>query len=184
MSYKEINIIDDMENISNELKPAIYEVWALGYEGDTVVTELLLGTYENPDEAAIYAKDVVLADIVYAADTDWAEDLDYEITHISVEVETVITIETEFCEVPMNVGTIFRNKIDINSADIHLAETDYESLEDGTLKISCEILKDFNKNDKVKILFEEQLGYNLFTYKIISKTMYSDGDYYICNFIY
>ena len=55
--------------------------------------------------------------------------------------------------------------------------------EDGSLEISCDILKNFNKNDMVQIWFtDENKDYHpILTYKIISKTT---GNKYICEFVY
>ena len=52
------------------------------------------------------------------------------------------------------------------------------------LKIPCKLLKDFNKNDYIDILFKEENERFILTYKIISKAIFADGDYYICEFIY
>mgnify|MGYP006974372196 CR=1 FL=1 len=58
---------------------------------------------------------------------------------------------------------------------------DYRLLEDGSLEIDCDILKNFNKNDMVQIWFTDEDHKSILTYKIISKTT---GNKFICEFIY
>ena len=67
-----------------------------------------------------------------------------------------------------------------------LYEHDYELLEDGTLKVRCEVLKGFNKNDYVTFFFADDSNQepNIYVYRINSRVMYEDGDYYHCEWEY
>jgi hypothetical protein len=116
---------------------------------------------------------------------------DSNITHFSIEVETVVADPEDEDGGTMNIGTIYSRDLWIDGEygsvedtepTIFIYNKDYELLEDGTLKVRCELLKDYNKNDRVKLCFAEEDSCSL-TYKIISKVIYEDGDYYHLDFI-
>lgn len=189
-------IAEDVEDFDADT-PVVYEVWALGYGENDMVTdaEMLIEEFTDPDLAIERAKQLTLADIVYqAADECEAED-SQTIKRISIEVETVIP-DAEDEEGTINIGTIFRKDIlDISAEDlpvepdpcVDLYTKDYELLEDGMLKVKYEVLKEFNKNDIVKFFFKDEQTTDyipLLTYKIVSKVEYEDGDYWLCDFIY
>ena len=155
-----------------------YEVWALGYEcdGEMSDTEVLLKTFDDPNDAILYATNIKWQDIRQFAG---AEDFIKTSDMISVEVETVVTDEDGDA---MNVGTIFCKTLAVLLEDIRLSPDDYVVLADGNLKVSCALLKDFNKNDKVRFYFIEEKS--IITYKLISKVIYGDGEYYHCEFVY
>jgi hypothetical protein len=166
-----------------------YEVWAIGYDGEHRImdADLFIDFFENPDDAVAKAKSLTLADIVYkAAEEDTGNEIDTNVAFISIEVETVIDDE----EGTMNVGTIYKKEISLsdNSTDdndysivVPITSNDYTLLEDGSLEISCEILKDFNKNDMVQVWFVDEADKVIVTYKIISKTT---ANKFICEFVY
>ena len=158
-------IIDELEDIPEDATVE-YEVWAIGYNGDDAVTDtdFLLKTFEDPDEAVKFAKDCTLADVINL--TADGESIENDVTSISIEVETVVEDEDEGT---MNVGTIYYKTIDISPADLCLTDKDYELLDDGTLTVSCELLKKFSRNDYVKIMFADEDEKPVLTYKIISK---------------
>ena len=186
-------IIEDLEDF-DENAEVTYEVWAMGYDEDDNVTdaEFLLREFNTPDEAVSYAREVTLADVVNLSSDD-SEPLD-NIASIAVEVETVIADDDEGT---MNVGTIYKRDLWIdgeygNEEDafedeyneiVKVTSEDYKLLEDGSLEISCDLLKDFSKNDMVQIWFtDEDKDYkSILTYKIISMT--TDNNF-ICEFIY
>lgn len=156
-----------------DAKDASYEVWAIGYDsnGEITDTELLLGTFENPDDAVQYAAILTWTDI--KNEVDGAEEFIKTSDMLSIEVETVIDDGEDGT---MNVGTIFAKSVCVFVEDIRISLKDYAIVEDDKLKISCKLLKDFNKNDKVRVYFTEEKA--ILTYKIISKVIYEDGDYY------
>ena len=89
----------------------------------------------------------------------------------------------------MNIGTIYRDELWLDELAAELGDysnvvcvsnKDFEILEDGTMKVSCELLKDFNKNDHVLLEFVEENPPAVLEYKIMSKVIYADGDYYHC----
>jgi hypothetical protein len=169
-------IIDELEDIPEDATVE-YEVWAIGYNGDEVVTDtdFLLKTFTDPDDAVKFAKECTLADVInMSAEDSYEREFESEVAYISIEVETVVEDEDEGT---MNVGTIYHKTIDISPVDIELAENDYELLEDGSLRISCKLLKDFNKNDFIKVMFANENDTSILTYKIISKTTAND---YVC----
>lgn len=189
-------IAEDVEDFDADT-PVAYEVWALGYGENDMVTdaEMLIEEFTDPDLAIEKAKQLTLADIVYQAEDECdAEDLQV-IKRISIEVETVIP-DAEDEEGTINIGTIFRKDIlDISAEDlpiepepyVDLYTKDYEILEDGMLKVRYEVLKEFNKNDIVKLFFKDEQTADyipLLTYRIVSKAEYEDGDYWLCDFIY
>ena len=179
-------IIEDLEDFP-EGSPVTYEVWALGYNhlDELTDSELLLATFKDPDKAVEYAKQLTLADIVYKAseedtDIEQADDIDY----ISVEVETVVEDDEDGT---MNVGTIYKKEISIYEDEseeedeiVNLHADDYTLLDDGTLEVRRSLLKNFNKNDQVKVMFIDEDNKPILTYKIISKI----GNLFICEFIF
>jgi hypothetical protein len=103
-----------------------------------------------------------------------------EIYNISIEVETVVSNEEDGT---MNIGTIYKKtlKVDELPEYVSLNSDEYEVIEEtGYIQIPCSILKDYNKNDKITVIFTEKGEPWPIVYKIISKT--TDG-YYICEFV-
>ena len=178
-------IAEDISDFSEDTE-VTYELWAIGYTKKDELTdsELFMGTFNDPDEAVAVAEKLTLGDIVQQAsgevdDPESADSVDY----LLIEVETVIEDPEE--EGTINIGTIYRREIWINPEDLRLENSDYEPLEDGTIKISCSLLKDFNIKDKFTVRFvETNDGAALISYQIVSKVEYPDGDYYICDFVY
>jgi hypothetical protein len=169
-------IIESLDDFDAE--NAWYEVWAIGYDcdGELVGAELLLGSFEDADSAVQYASIITYADI---RQEDEDEIFVRTSDMLSIEVETVI--QSDDYET-MNVGTIFAKSMCVYIEDIHVTSKDYEIVEDDKLKISCKLLKDFNKNDKVKVYFSEEKM--ILTYKIISRAIYDDGEYYHLDLLY
>ena len=66
---------------------------------------------------------------------------------------------------------------------VQVTSKDYKLLDDGSLEIDCNVLKNFNKNDIVQIWFTDESDdyQSIFTYKIISKTT---ANKFICEFIH
>ena len=180
-------LIDEIDNISEETQVA-YEVWAMGYDehGSVTDTEILLKTFIEPEDAVTYAKNITLADIVFQTADDNNREANPDIFYISVEVETVVATDDDGL---INAGTIFKKDIWITEECseetdleiVELAETDYSLRSDGSIRVSCELLKNFNKNDYVQFKFISEATKPILTYKIISK---NTGNQYICEFIY
>jgi hypothetical protein len=179
-----LNTDEAIKDILNEIEEdfdtdkATYEVWALGYdcEGEFTGTDLLLGTFEDPDAAAQYASIITWYEI---RNLDGHDKFIKTSDMLSIEVETVVDDGEGGT---MNVGTIFSKAICVCVEDIRLSSEDFEIVEEDKIKVSCEILKDFNKNDKVKIYFTD--GEMIFNYKIVSRVVYTDGEYYHLEFLY
>lgn len=180
------HIVEDLDDFEEDAV-VTYEVWAIGYDAEDNVTdtELFFASFDDPDRAIEYAKKIILPDIICTTPADDAEP-DYEIAYISVEVETVI----EDGEESFNVGTIFKTSIWISEEDgpleecfelIHLKRDSYSLFEDGCIGISCDILKEYNKNDTIQVMFDDEDDKPVLTYKIISKLTCGK---YVCEFVY
>lgn len=182
------NIVEDIEDIPEDSE-VTYEVWALGYTCDEEMTdaEILVGEFDDPDAAIACAEKVSFKSLHEAG----YEEPDEETVYFSIEVETVVEDPEDEAGGTMNIGTIYSrdlwidgeyDSVEDTEPTIFIYNKDYELLEDGTLKVRRELLKDYNKNDRVKLCFAEEDSCSL-TYKIISKVEYSDGDYYHLDFI-
>lgn len=171
---EDIEVPDDM--------PVSYEVWATGYAEDGTVeeSEMFITAFADPDEAVAYAKALTAEDVLTFAAENYVGAAPYEnIEGISIEVETVVP-DTD--EGTMNVGTIYRKRVEVEEPVefVALSSTEFEVLEDGNIQIPCNLLKDYNKNDEVTVIFEDEEKPWPITYKIISKTT---SGHYICEFV-
>lgn len=187
-------IAEDLDEIPEDAE-VTYELWAIGYNADGAVTdtEMFIAEFKDPDAAIEFAKKVTMADIVHQAaeEHDGSTPAD-NVTYISLEVETVVDEDEDGT---MNIGTIYKRELWIDgeygdeedapedeySEVVPVTAKDYRLLEDGSLEIDCDILKNFNKNDMVQIWFTDEDHKSILTYKIISKTT---GNKFICEFIY
>jgi hypothetical protein len=172
-------IVMDIEEIPAD--PAVtYEVWAIGHDEEDRVTdaEMLLGIFEDPDQAVAFAKETSLADVVNLAADDDCE-IPHDVHSISIEVETVVPDD----EGNMNIGTIYHKTIELFEElpeYITLSNDEYEVIEEtGNIQIPRSILKEYNKNDEIAVIFEDEEQPWPITFKIIYKT----DDYYICEFV-
>lgn len=181
------HIVEDLDDFEDDAKVS-YEVWAIGYDPEDNVTdaETYFASFDDPDEAIEYAQKITLPDIICMTPDDDTE-TDYEIAYISVEVETVV----KEAEESYNVGTIFKTPVWISDEEgpeydevtsiVEVSSSDYELQEDGSIKIDRDLLKDFNKNDTIQIMYIDEDTQPIMTYKIISKT--TDNSF-ICEFVY
>lgn len=195
------NIVEDIDDIPEDAE-VLYAVWALGYNKDDDITdtEVLVGEFTNPDEAVACAENLTIK----AIDELGYEKPDPDTAYFSVEVETVVGDPDDEDGGTMNIGTIYKRDLWIDgeygSEDcleemldelvevdpiIAITAEDYELLEDGALKVRCDLLKGFNKNDYLRLQFVgEPESVPVLTYKIMSKVIYEDGDYYHLEFEY
>ena len=187
-------IAEDLDEIPEDAE-VTYELWAIGYNADGAVTdtEMFIAEFKDPDAAIEFAKKLTMADIVHQAAEEHDGSTPAEnVTYISLEVETVVDEDEDGT---MNIGTIYKRELWIDgeygdeedapedeySEVVPVTAKDYRLLEDGSLEIDCDILKNFNKNDMVQIWFTDEDHKSILTYKIISKTT---GNKFICEFIY
>jgi hypothetical protein len=176
-------LVEDMETPADV--PVAYEVWAIGYgqEDEPTGASMVLSTFNDPDQAVEYAKALMLADVINLAADDDYDDLSADTHSISIEVETVVPSDDEE-ELNMNVGTIYKKRLDVFTElpeFVCLSDNEYELIEEtGNIQIPCSILKEYNKNDHITVLFTAEEQPWPIEYKIISKT--TDG-YYICEFV-
>ena len=198
-----ISIAEDIEEIPEDTS-VTYSVWAIGYDNNSEVTDtdMFIKVFANPDKAIEFVKKLTLADIVRLAAEEHIEfELTENVSYISVEVETVI--EDPENDGTMNIGTIYKRELWIDdeysneedapedeySEAVQVTAKDYRLLEDGSLEVDCDVLKNFNKNDMVQIWFTDETWFTdenkdyrpILTYKIISKTT---DNKFICEFIY
>ena len=163
--------------------PVMYEVWAIGYNEEDMATEadLLLATFDDPDQAVRYAKGITAADVIEAAEDDCYACFDEGVCTIHVEVETVVVSDEDGA---INIGTIYKNTLELFEdlpPFIVLEAEDYSVIEEtGCIEVPCDLLEGYHKNDIVEIIFaeEEDQVYPI-EYKIIFKT--TDGKF-ICEF--
>lgn len=195
------NILEDIDDIPEDAE-VLYAVWALGYNKDDDITdtEVLVGEFTNPDEAVACAENLTIK----AIDELGYEKPDNDTAYFSVEVETVVGDPDDEDGGTMNIGTVYQRNLwidgEYSSEDcleemldelvevdpiIAITADDYELLEDGALKVRCDLLKGFNKNDYLRLQFVgEPESVPVLTYKIMSKVIYEDGDYYHLEFEY
>jgi hypothetical protein len=183
------SIVEDLEDF-DENTEVVYEVWAFGYDENNEITdaELCLFNSTDPEEAVNYAKTVELADIIHQAGNGPCSS--NKVFRIAVGVETVVPIDDDL----VNVGTVYSKTVweaptydepeDEDEDEVFYFTDGYEILEDNTLKVKCELLKDRNKNDVVLISLPREDNDFVLSYKIMSRVMYEDGDYYHCELNY
>jgi hypothetical protein len=175
------NIVEDLEDFPEDTE-VTYCVFALGYDKDEEPTEdeVLLGEFTDPDAAVEFAKDATLAQIT---EMGFGEP-DPDTVYFSIEVETVVVDPEDEDGCTMNIGTIYRDELWLTEDDLNRAvavtSKDFTILEDGTLKIKVDFLPCFNKNDCVLFEFVDEPTISFLEYKIMSKVIYADGDYYHC----
>ena len=184
------NIADSLEDFPQG-SLATYDLWVVGYNlDDEPVSELFIYTFDNPEEALNKAESIDTKFIEEQAEMSFADYCNSNnLEYVTVEVETIIEDVNE-----ASAGTIYKRElwVDGEYGDIEavglgdydnvvcIANKDFEILEDGTLKVNCGLLRDFNKNDLVLFEFVEENPPAVLEYKIMSKVVYKDGDYYHC----
>ena len=183
------SIVEDLDDIPEDTE-VTYDVWAICYdaEGTCIDTYLVKEfiNYDNPDAAIKFAKDYTFDqfDAAYQKPPK-------KTATISLEVETVI--DDPEGDGTMNIGTVYQkdlwvsaesNSEDIIDPTVELGPDDYEITEEGELKISCKLLKDFNKNDYINVKFAGEDNPWPIPYRIVSKVVYADGDYYHCDILF
>ena len=179
------SIIEDITEVPEDTE-VFYSVWALGINQKDKLTDaaVLLGEFTDPDEAIEYAENVTVESISEHSYTP----ITTEIAHFNIEVETVIGDPDDDDGGTVNIGTIYKRDLWLdgeygNEEDIdpfiELHTADYIILEDGTMKVSCNILRDFNKNDFVRVYFIDEPESFPMGYQIISKELCEDDCYYI-----
>ena len=180
------NIVEDIEDIPEDSE-VTYEVWALGYNKDDDCTdaEYLIGEFSNPDEAIECAEKFTLE--TFNAEYEKPSP---DTAYLCIEVETVVADPED--DGTMNLGSVYdrtlwldgeyRESDDVDPV-VELKTSDFELTEDGELKVSCKLLKNFNKNDYLRVRFVDEAETGTFLYKITSKVIYKDGDYYHCEMI-
>ena len=170
------NIVEDMEDFVPAAE-IFYVVWALGYDrADEITnTEVLLGEFEDSDEAIKYVEELTINDITSQLKTTTG------IAYFSVEVETVIADPDDEDGGTMNIGTIYRKELKVDVVDVELTSNHYALLEDGSIQIPCGLLMDYYEvDDYLKVMFVDEDNKPVLTYKITSKTTAND---FICEFI-
>ena len=150
-----------------------YEVWALSYDKQDQIrdTEVLLGSFDNPDKAVAFAKTVQLQDILKQVTR-----LDENIAYFNIEVETVVESEDEGT---LNVGTIFRRGgIEVvPEVDVKIDPEEVIFLQDGLIRIPSPSA-DYKIGDTLTVLFAD-MNASPMTYKVVD----ASPDFLICDFV-
>lgn len=178
-------ITEDLEDFEEDLA-VTYEVWAIGYDEDGAITDtdLYLGEFLDPDRAIEVAKNLTFSDVIQRAAEEDNTVPDEPVTYISIEVETVVADDEGNS---MNVGTIYKKELCIDGEPeddeemIHVKDNEYSINEDGNLVISCAQFNHLNKNDIIKVMYDDEDNTPVLTYKIMSKT--TSGNFE-CEFMY
>ena len=176
-------ITEDLEDF-NDTAVVTYTIWAIGYDADSCITgtEMFLGEFADPDCAVEKAKALTLADIIHiAAEEDDGSEPNEDVAYVTIEVETVVDDEEEGS---MNVGTIYRKDIWLydepdDEEFIHVKDNEYELDEEGNLIISSTQFNHLNKNDKIKVMYDDEDNTPILTYTVKSKTT---DNKFICEF--
>lgn len=183
------NIVEDLDDIPEDAEVR-YEVWALGsdLEYEPTEDEYLIGEFDNPDEAIKCAEEFT-KETFYA---EYEKPTDPNTFHLSIEVETVVGDPEDEDGGTMNIGTVFQKTIYLTGHNDFIEpiyflypHNEYKILEDNTLKIKIKpFLNGVNKNDIIKVAIcdtpESMLHPTVLKYKVVSKVIYEDGDYYHC----
>lgn len=181
------SIVEDIEDIPEDTE-VFYSVWALGRNDNDGPTddEVLVGEFTDPDEAVAYAEKVTL-DTINEMGYGAADD---NTAYFSIEVETVIADPDDEDGGTMNIGTVYQRDLwldgsgedapDYDGDIVTTCAGDYELLDDGTLKLKAEFMNGFNKNDIIRVKFIDENDTCPLPYKIMSKVIYEDGDYFHC----
>ena len=184
------NIVEDLEDFPEDT-PVGYEVWALGYSGDEDAShtedEVLVGEFLDPEEAIAFAEKVNFEIINELGEGE----LDQNTAYFSIEVETVV--DDPDGDGTLNLGSVYVRELwldgeygseedapEYNDPIVAIITSECSVLDDGMLKVSCEFLKGFNKNDFVRFHFVDDPNADLLLYQIVSKVLYTDGEYYHC----
>lgn len=182
------DIPDDFEVEPGDVR---FEVWATGRKNgkDVFDTEMLLKTFDNPEEAEAYANSLTLADIVHEAPEEINFYVDVDLDMIQIEVETVIDLD----ETSTNVGTVVRRYIPVDEQEdepikqdtiVELHDGEYSLLPDSTLKVVGNKMKDFTIGDYVGIIFADEYHSSMpITYKVINSDVIWNVLYTYCEFI-
>lgn len=178
-------VTEDLEDFEEDLV-VTYEVWAIGYDEDGAITDtdLYLGEFLDPDRAIDVAKNLTFSDIIQRAAEEDNVVPDEPVTYISIEVETVVADDEGNS---MNVGTIYKKELCIDGEPeddediIHIKDNEYSLDEDGNLIISCDQFNHLNKNDRIKVMYDDEDNTPVLTYTIKSKTT---DNKFICEFEY
>lgn len=182
------NIVEDIEEIPEDTE-VTYEVWVFmnEHEDYTRATEFFIDEFKDPDKAIECAKAFSYETVHKKCNKRFAKD-----SFFTIDVETVV--EDPENDGTMNIGTIYsrdlwldgeygseENVPEIEEPFVSVLSSDCKLIDDGILKIRCDLLKNYNKNDLVKLYFIDEPDTSILTYKIISKVTYVDGDYYHCD---
>ena len=180
------SIVEDLDDFDEEAE-VTYAVWAIGYTADSCITDvdMFVGEFADPDRAVEVAKSLTVADIINKDSEEFYDsDPDTSVAYISIEVETVVADEDEGT---MNVGTIYKRDLWLDDEPeddeeiIHVKDSEYSIDEDGNLIISCAQFNHLNKNDIIKVQYDDEDNQPILTYKVMSKT--TSGNFE-CKFMY
>ena len=187
------NIAEGLEDIPQD-SSAKYALWVIGLdEADEPADELFIYEFDTLEEAITKADTIDIKFISEQIDSPILYYCDYTgISYFSVEVETVVPDpDSESGDSMISAGTVYHRDLflegepiedELNCGDpiVATSKDDYELLEDGTLKLSTKFMKGFNKNDVIRLQFLDEPDADLIPYRIVSKVIYEDGDYYHC----
>lgn len=186
-----IKDLPDNEELLNSIKTdsvVTYEVWAICFDYDGEVSdELKLKDFTDFGAVTEYVDNLTVDKITYDA-FNMSGYLGRcqlgDVEYISIEVVKECDVGEDGQGSVVYQRELWVERLDDEDEDypedqiVYLETGEYELLEDNTLKVNCFALKGFNKNDIVMFYFpKEEFPME---YKIMSKVIYEDGDYYHC----
>ena len=178
------DLVEDLDDLPEDSE-VFYAVWAIGYNKEKEFTEddHLIGEFDALDDAIEKAEAVTLEGENIIADDETA--------YFSIDVDTVVVDHNEK-DSTAYVDTVYHRELwvdgEYGSVEevgldgdpiIAISACDYELLEDNTLKIKAEVLKDFNENDSVNIYFTDDKDSDILECRIMSR----DTEYCNCELV-
>jgi hypothetical protein len=187
------NIVEDIDYIPEDTE-VFYAVWALVYTcgEERLDAEILVGEFDNPDEAVACAKKVSFETLREAG----YEEPDEDTVYFSVEVETVIGDPDDEDGCTMNIGTIYQRELWIDgeygseddapcsvASVVAITPNDYFILDDGLFRVRTDFLQEYKVGDVVSFYFIDEPDSDMLTYKLLSVTAYDGDEYFDCELL-
>lgn len=179
------SIVDEIDDTSVESAKVKYEVWAVSYDSENNPTDedIFIHAFENPHEALMFANKV---DIETLASLGIFISDNLEASYFTIDIASAVSVGNDFDGEYVIVGSTAVKELLLDKEEndvVAIEKEHYELLDDGVLKVRCDLLRGFNKNDLVKFQFVCEPQCSPITYKIVSKVEYKDGDYYHCDLV-
>lgn len=187
------NIVESLEDLPEDAE-VIYSVWALGYTcgEERLDAEILVGEFDNPDEAVACAKKVSFETLREAG----YDEPDEETVYFSIEVETVVGDPDDEDGGTMNIGTIYQRNLWVDgeygseeeafgsvATVVAITPRDYFILDNGLMRVRGDFMQEYKVGDVVSFYFIDEPDSDMLTYKLLSVTAYDGDEYFDCELL-